>query len=136
MVIIRVGDDDGSYVSGDMECEVDKDGEHIEPYIFKEDNRIVECYVSGGLYIEKENNEITKVVHTGTCWSDDYDIYEIEDGVVVHLETTEHGMNRGYMTYGNGVISNITFARREFGDFAIGDLAPQLEELLRWKNHG
>jgi hypothetical protein len=130
MVILHVDSDDHTYVYGDMECEVDKDGKGIEPFIYKEDARTVECYVSKHLYIEKENNEITKVVHTCTSWSDDYDKYDIEDGVVVYLETTEHGMNRAYITYENGVISDIEYSRREFGCYAIGDLAPLLKELI------
>ena len=130
MVILHVPMDDDTYVYGDMECDVDEDGNGIEPFIYKDNARTVECYVSKSLYIEKKKNEITKVVHTGTCWSDDYDKYDIVNGEVVYLETTEHGMNRGYITYEEGVISKITFARREFGMYAVGDKAPLLEELI------
>jgi hypothetical protein len=188
MVILHVHSDDHTYVYGDMECKVDENGKPIEPYIYKEEGRMVECYVSEHLYIEKENNEITKVVHIGTCcsddydidydevfdengkpiepyiykeeertvecyvsehlyiekknneitrvvhtstcWSDDYDKYDIEDGEVVYLETTEHGMNRAYITYENGVISDIKYAHRVFGCYAVGDLAPMLKELI------
>jgi hypothetical protein len=130
MVILHIDSDDHTYVDGDMECEVDKDGEPIEPYIYKEEGRTVECYVSEHLYIEKKNNEITKVVHTATCWSDDYDKYDIENGEVVYLETTEHGMNRAYITYEDGVISEIKYARLEFGCYAVGDKAPLLKELI------
>jgi hypothetical protein len=71
------------------------------------------------LYIEKENDEITKVVHTATCYNDDRDIYDIENGEVVYLETTEHSMLRAYITYKNHVISDITYSLRMF---AVGDL--------------
>jgi uncharacterized protein YuzB (UPF0349 family) len=127
MVILHIDSDDDTYVYGDMECEVDENGKPIEPYIYKEDERTVECYMSENLYIEKENNEITKVVHTGTCSSDDYDI---EDGEVVYLETTEHGMNRAYITYEDGVIFEIQYSRRVFGRYAVGDFAPLLKELI------
>jgi hypothetical protein len=130
MVILHVDSDDHTYVYGDMECEVDENGKGIEPFIYKEDERTVECYVSKHLYIEKEQNEITKVVHTCAYWSDDYDKYDIEDGLVVYLETTERRMNRAYITYENGVISDIKYSRRKFGCYAIGDFAPLLEELI------
>jgi hypothetical protein len=130
MVILHVHSDDHTYVYGDMECEVDENGKGIEPYIYKQEDRTVECYVSEHLYIEKKNNEITKVVHTATCWSDDRDKYDIDNGEVVYLETTEHGMNRAYITYEDGVISDIEYSRREFGCYAVGDKAPLLKELI------
>jgi hypothetical protein len=130
MVAIYVGSDDHTYVYGDMECELDMDGKKIEPFIYKDGERTVECFVSKNRYIEKEDNKITKVVHTCTSWSDDYDAYTIENGEVVHLESTEHGMNRVYITYKDSVASDITFSRREFGCFALGDLAPRLYKLV------
>ena len=130
MVILHVPMDDNTYVFGDMECEVDENGKEIEPYIYKDDERTVECYVSLNLYIEKVENEITKVVHTSTCWSDDMDTYHIVNDEVVYLVTTEHGMNRAYITYENGSISKITYSRKEFGMYAVGDLTPLLCELI------
>jgi len=130
MVVVHIHADDDTYVDGDMECEVDGDGNGIEPFIYKDDERTVECYVSTHLYIEKVENEITKVVHTCTCWSDDRDTYDIVNGEVVHLETTEHGMNRAYITYKDGAVSKITYSRREFGMDAVGDRAPLLCELI------
>jgi hypothetical protein len=130
MVILHVDSDDHTYVYGDMECEVDENGKPIEPYVYKEDERTVECYVSKHLYIEKEKNEITKVVHTATCYSEDRDIYEIVNDEVVYLETTEHGMSRAYITYENGAIVDITYSRDEFGLYCIGDFAPLLCELI------
>tara|TARA_B110000503_G_scaffold123770_1_gene189657 strand:+ start:708 stop:1100 length:393 start_codon:yes stop_codon:yes gene_type:complete len=130
MVILHVPMDDHTYVYGDMECEVGEDGKAIEPFIYKDGDRTVECYVSKRLYIEKENDEITKVVHTATCYSDDRDIYDIENDEVVYLETTEHGMNRGYITYENGIISEIAYSHGVFGMYAIGDLTPLLCELI------
>jgi hypothetical protein len=127
MVIHR---DDHTYADGEMECEVDKDGELIEPFIYKEDGVTVECYVSKNIYIEKVKNVITKVVHTGTTWGDDYDKYYIVNREVVYLETMKHGINRVYITYGDGVISEIKYSRREFGCYALGDKAPMLEELI------
>ena len=130
MVIIHVHHDDHTYVYGDMECEVDKNGNGIEPFIYKDEKRTVECYVSQYLYIEKVEDKITKVVHTATCWSDDRDTYEIVNDEVVYLESTEHGMNRAYITYENGVISKIKYSRRKYGSFEVGDLSPLLCELI------
>ena len=130
MVILHVHLDDNTYVYGDMECEVDENGKGIEPFIYKDEERTVECYVSKNIYIEKVNNKITKVVHTATSWSDDSDTYDIVNNEVVYLESTEHGMNRAYITYENGSISKITYSRREFGMYAVGDFAPLLCELI------
>jgi hypothetical protein len=133
MVIIHVHRDDDTYVDGDMECEVDENGNGIEPFIYKDEKRTVECYVSQHLYIEKVEDIITKVVHTQTSWSDDRDTYEIVNDEVVYLESTEHGMNRAYIIYESGVISKITFSRRKFGSFEVGDLSPLLCELIECK---
>lgn len=130
MVVVHTHGGDNIYVDGDMECEVDGGGNWIEPFIYKDDERTVECYVSRNLYIEKVENEITKVVHTSTSWSDDRDTYDIANEEVVHLESTEHGMNRAYITYKDGAISKITYSRREFGMDAVGDRAPLLCELI------
>jgi hypothetical protein len=83
MVIIHVHRDDDTYVYGDVECEVDENGNGIEPFIYKDEKRTVECYVSQHLYIEKVEDIITKVVHTQTSWSDDRDTYEIVNDEVV-----------------------------------------------------
>jgi hypothetical protein len=130
MVVIHVEPDDGTYVYGDMECDVDEHGAGIEPFIYTDGNRIVECFVSKKLYIEKEDNKITNVIHTSTSWSDDWDKYTICNDKVIHLESTEHGMNRAYITYLDGVTSNIEYSRRTFGRFAIGDKAPVLCDLV------
>ena len=130
MVIIHVYPDDDTYVDGDMECEVDENGNGIEPFIYKDEERTVQCYVSLNLYIEKVENEITKVVHTSTSSSDDKDTYDIVNDEVVYLETTEHGMNRAYITFDNGAVSKITYSRRKFGLYCVGDLTPLLCELI------
>jgi hypothetical protein len=131
MVIIHVHLDDNTYVDGDMECELDEDKNGIEPFIYRDESRTVECYLSRNLFIERGNDErISKVVHTGTCWSDDYDEYTIEDGKVVYEEGTEHGMNRVYITYECGVIADIKYSRKVFGMYKIGDSAPVLHEIM------
>jgi hypothetical protein len=133
MVVIHVQRDDHTYVDGDMECELDENGDGIEPFIYKkeEGDVTVECYVSKYLYIERaKGGEITKVVHTCTCWSDDWDAYTIQNEKVVGLVSTEHGMNRVYINYTNGAISKIEYPRREFGCFKIGDHAPDLDDLI------
>jgi len=135
MVVIRVEPDDHTYVYGDMECELDGDGKPIEPFIYKDDNRTVECFVSLHLYIQKEDSEITKVVHTCTSWSDDSNEYTISNDKVVHLQSTEHGMNRVYITYTNGTASKIIYTRRQFGTFALGDEAPLLSDLIHATTH-
>ena len=131
MVVVQVGLDDHTYVCGDMECELDGDGEPIEPFIYKDGNRTVECFVSQYLYIEKEDSNITKVVHTCTSWSDDSNQYTIKNDKVVYLQSSEHGMNRAYITYTNGTASKIIYSQRQFGKFAIGDEAPLLSDLTR-----
>ena len=69
-------------------------------------------------------------MHTATSWSDDRNTYKIVNDEVVYLESTEHGMNRAYITYENGKISKITYSRRKFGIYAVGDLSPLLCELI------
>jgi hypothetical protein len=84
------------------------DGNSLEPFIYK--------------------NQIKTVMHTHL--NDEHTIYEIEKGKVVYLETMDHDMNRAYITYENGLISEITYSCHKFGMFAIGDLAPNLCELI------
>jgi hypothetical protein len=136
MVVIHIFPDDHTYVHGDMECELDSNGDGIEPFIYKEGGVTVECYVSKYLYIERANSKrITKVVHTCTSWSDDRDLYTIENKKVVGLESTEHGMNRVYITYTEGKISDIEYSQRVFGCFDIGDRAPYLKNLIARCTH-
>jgi hypothetical protein len=134
MVVIYVHADDDTYVHGNMECELDENENGIEPFIYKDEFRTVECYLSKNLFIEKENDKISKVVHTATCWSDDYDEYTVVNGEIVYEVGTEHGMNRVYITYECGVIADIQYSRRAFGMYKIGQLAPLLHELMDRKS--
>jgi hypothetical protein len=136
MPMVHVHRDDDTYVHGDMECEMREDGTPIEPFIYTDDERTVECHVSKHLYIVKVAGDITKVVHTQTNWSDDRDTYDIVNGEVVHLTSTEHGMNRAYIDFEDGVISQVTYSRRLFGMFAVGQPAPDLCDLLQWEDPG
>jgi hypothetical protein len=130
MGVIYVHADDNTYVEGNMECEFDEDENGIEPFIYTDAYRTVECYLSKNLFIEKENDKISKVVHTATCWSDDYDEYTVVNGEIVYEVGTEHGMNRVYITYESGVIADIQYSRKVFGMYKIGDAAPLLHQLM------
>jgi hypothetical protein len=133
MVVIHVHRDDHTYVHGDMECELDENGDGIEPFIYKDGDVTVECYVSEHLYIERATGEeITKVVHTlSGSWSDDYDAYTIKNEKVVFQDSTEHGMNHVEINYDTGgIATNIKYSRREFGMFKIGQDAPSLKSLI------
>jgi hypothetical protein len=132
MVVIHVLPDDHTYKFGDMECDLDDNGDGIEPFIHKDGDVTVECYVSKHLYIERATGEeITKVVHTCTCWSDDSDSFTIQNNKVVFLDSTEHGINHVYINYDTeGVTSKIEYSRREFGCFKIGQHAPDLDDLI------
>jgi len=130
MPVVHVHMDDDTYVHGDMECEMREDGTPVEPFIYTDAKRTVECHVSKHLYVEKVAGDITKVVHTQTSWSDDRDTYQIVNGEVVQQTSTEHGMNRAYIDFEDGVISEITYSRRRFGVFAVGRPAPELCDLL------
>jgi hypothetical protein len=131
-----------------------KEGETCR--IYETPDTIIECYVSKKMYVVRTNDgKITDVVHLGTGpyeeereWieqkklvrdTDTYwverDRYHIENDKVVRLELHEH-VGEMNVFYKEGVISTMTLTmRRLFEGFAIGDRAPDLEDVLHSSYH-
>ena len=132
VVYVNLKADDDTYVSGDLAVvSFGDEGELLEPYIYKDDERTVECYISKNIWVEKVKGKIVKVVYTSTCWSDDSRTYYVENDKVISITDTYHGMNRCYITFEDGCVSNIQYSRRNYGcRYNIGDAAPTLEELI------
>ena len=131
-VYVNVKPDDDTYVSGDLAVILFGDnGELLEPYIYKDAQRKVECYISKNIWVEKVEGKIVKVIYTSTCWSDDWRTYYVEDDNIVKIIDTYHGINRRYITFKDGVISSIEYSRRKWNTvYKIGDRAPTLDELI------
>ena len=131
-VYVKVNPDDDTYVSGDLAViSFGDNGELLEPYIYEDAERKVECYISKNIWVEKVEGKIAKVVYTGTCWSDDSRTYYVEDNNIVKIVATYHGMNRCYITFKDGFVSSIEYSRRNWiTGYKIGDRAPKLDELI------
>ena len=131
-VYVNVKPDDDTYVSGDLAViSFGDNGELLEPYIYKDAQRKVECYISNNIWVEKVEGKIVKVIYTGTCWSGDWRTYYVEDGNIVKILDTYHGMNRCYITFEKGFVSEIEYSRRKWiSGYKIGDFAPKLDELI------
>lgn len=64
----------------------------------------------------KDNNKnIIRIVETSTCWSDDYNKWEFDNGQLVKIIETEHGLNRGTITIKDGKTTHIDYGGRYFG---------------------
>lgn len=87
--------DDDTYIYGDnmFQCEYDENTcEYKEPYIYKEtDSKIVKYYRSKNFFVIYENNEISEIIKTMTCWSDDYQIYKIKNKIAYEYNEIYHG---------------------------------------------
>ena len=131
-VYVNVKPDDDTYVSGDLAViSFGDNGELLEPYIYKDAQRKVECYISKNIWVEKVEGKIVKVIYTSTCWSGDWRTYYVEDDNIVKIVDTYHGMNKCYITFEKGFVSEIEYSRRKWiSGYKIGDFAPKLDELI------
>jgi hypothetical protein len=132
LIYVRVEPDDSTYVSGKLAVvSFGDDGELLEPYIYKDADRKVECYISKNIWVEKVKGKIVKVVYTSDCRSDYWRTYYIGNYNIVQIIDTYHGMNKCYITFEDGFVSAIEYTRSKYiSGYNIGDVAPTLEELI------
>lgn len=85
--------DDDTYIYGGLKFTAESiDGELIEPYTHIEsDTRIVEFYRSKNLFVVYDNNRISELIFTMTCWSDDYKAYKLRDNIAYSYTECYHG---------------------------------------------
>lgn len=130
-VDIFVESDDDTYVYGDRYFKaLAIDGVECEPYYLKNDDKIIAFYPSKHLFIEYIDAKIVSIIYTMTCSSDDFAKYSFNDGVLVELYETCHGVRNVTVSYCNGVISDVVFGGRKFGRFAVGKSAPDFTDMF------
>ena len=102
--------------------------EHVMDLIFSDVFNSVEAHLNFDLF----DYQLFQIVHTGTCYSEDFDLYEIENEEIKKITITEHGMNRCYLDCEKGIIDRIQFIGREFGigEYKIGMKTPQIQDLI------
>ena len=85
--------DDDTYIYGDLEFSAEfKDGILIEPYVrIENESRYVKYYKSKNMFIVYENECISEIIFTMTCWSDDYKAYKIKDNIAYSYTEVYHG---------------------------------------------
>lgn len=130
-VDIFVESDDDTYVYGDRYFKaLTVDGVECEPYYLKNDDKIIAFYPSKHLFIEYIDAKIVSIIYTMTCSSDDFAKYSFNDGVLVELYETCHGVRNVTVSYCNGVISDVVFGGKKFGRFAVGKSAPDFTDMF------
>lgn len=96
--------DDNTYVHGNVLATPDENGNPVEPYYYHdlEKNEEVVCFPSRNLYMVYNSQNLVRIVHTMTCWSDDISEYHVKDGKVVSSRHTSRGQRRSEtITYEN-----------------------------------
>jgi hypothetical protein len=86
--------DDDTYIYGDKvyECEYcSNTKKYLEPYIRREKNKLIKFYRDSQYIIIYENDVLTEIIKTMTCWSDDYVSYKIRDKVAYEYDKNYHG---------------------------------------------
>jgi len=80
-----------------------------------DDNKIIHYYNSDNIFIIfNKKNKIEKIIHTMTCWSDDYIIYYIENDNIIKSIESYHGIRKLYINYENNIIKDFKY-NVEFG---------------------
>tara|TARA_B100001094_G_C18160625_1_gene789091 strand:+ start:154 stop:726 length:573 start_codon:yes stop_codon:yes gene_type:complete len=75
--------------------------------------------------------KLHRIVDTCTCWSDDRNIYEIEDDKIKKMIISNHGFNKCYIECKNNIISNIEYIGKYFSvDYKLRDKIPSIEDIL------
>lgn len=97
METVFIESDDDTYLYGDLEYTVEFiDGHYIEPYIRKElCGKIIKFYRSKRFFAIYENDILTEIIHTMTCWSDDIVAYKLNpNGIAYSYDEIYHGRPR------------------------------------------
>ena len=86
-------ENDDTYLFSNLEFTAECDGDILlEPYTHKEtDTKTIKYYPSKNLFVAYDNNIIVQMVFTSTCWSDDYEAYNIENNIGVSYTECYHG---------------------------------------------
>lgn len=90
---VFIEDDDDTYIYGNRDYTVEIiDGVYIEPFIHVELNKIIKFYRKENFFAIYENNILTEIIHTMTCWSDDIIAYKLRsDGIAYEYSEMYHG---------------------------------------------
>ncbi len=85
--------DDDTYIYGDkmFKCEFDENNQPVEPFIRKENNKVIKFYRGKQYFIINENEKVIEIVFTMTCWSDDIIIYKVENNIALKYDERYHG---------------------------------------------
>jgi hypothetical protein len=86
--------DDDTYIYGNkmFECEFCEETQtYIQPFIRKENNKIIKYFRDEHFFVIYENAEIIEIVKTSTCWSDDFIAYKIKNQIAYQFDKNYHG---------------------------------------------
>lgn len=128
---IFIENDDDTYIYGGRYFKaLSNNGVKCEPFFLKDDNKIIAYYPSQKLFIEYINSNIVNIIYTMTCWSDDIAKYTFDNGVLLELYETYHGINNVRVSYLNGAVSKVVFGGKMFRKIIIGDTAPDFSDFF------
>ena len=92
-IYIEHDDDTYHYGNNTYESMYSKETDtYFEPYILKRNrNRVIKFYRSKNLFAIYKNDELVKIVRVMTCWSDDYIVLKLKDGIAYNFTKTVKG---------------------------------------------
>ena len=129
--------DDDTYIYGNRfyDAYIDGNKDNIEPYYTTDNDKIIKYFPSRHLFVVYENNSIIEIIFTSTCWSDDYEKYDIKDNKPISLYESYHsGCRILKIKYENNISSEVIFEGRNFGSYSVGDEAPNFDDLIKELN--
>jgi hypothetical protein len=84
--------DDDTYLYGDKMFECEFDGtSYIQPFVRREGKKLIKFYQDKHFFVVYEDGEITEIIRTMTCWSDDVIAYKIKNQVAYKFDEVYHG---------------------------------------------
>lgn len=91
-IYIDIDDDTYKYGGNTFECQYSKVIDtYLEPFILKKDNKVIKFYRSNKFFAIYKNDKLIKIIKVMTCWSEDYIILKINDGIAYNITQTAKG---------------------------------------------
>ena len=91
-VYIDFDDDTYLYGNNTYECIYNKEMNiEFEPYFLRKNNELIKFYRNKQFFAIYENDELVRIIKVMTCWSEDYKILNLKDGIVYSFTETAKG---------------------------------------------
>lgn len=130
-VDVLVESDDNTYLYGGRYFKaLSVDSVICEPFFLKDNNEIVAFYPSKDMFVVYVDGNISSVIYTMTCCSDDFAKFSFVDGILTEIFETCRGIDDVTVSFVDGLASSVVYGGRKFGSFAVGREAPDFNDFF------